>query len=160
MKGMLESIQELGLCWCPILPYKGGKFGGWVSENYLTMSRLLKWFYGVLDDIAPDEAPWTEPQRSTTDWTGKDCKMWMKIRGLPQAGSAAECRAKVSRFRAKPIADQPQVVEQLGGPVEKVQEVVEVLDDMISWLMVDQIDSESYYSELERKIRIFLTLFA
>ena len=86
--------------------------------------------------------------------------MWMKMRGLPQAGSAANCRAKVSRFQAKPIADQPQVVEQLGGPVEKVQEVVEVLDDMISWLMVDQIDSESYYSELERKIRIFLTLFA
>ena len=57
MMGMLESIHELGLCWCPILPYKGGKFGGWVSENYLTMSRLLKWFYSVLDEIAPDAEP-------------------------------------------------------------------------------------------------------
>ena len=160
MKGMLESIQELGLCWCPILPYKGGKFGGWVSENYLTMSRLLKWFYGVLDDIAPDEAPWSEPTASMSDWTGKDCKMWLKIRGQPQAGFAAECRAKVSLFRAMPIADQPPVIERRVGPVEKVQEMIVALDDLVSWLMVDQIDDESYYFDLERKIRIFLTLFA
>ena len=37
MKGMLESIHELDLSWLPIL--------GWISENYLAMSRLLGWFY-------------------------------------------------------------------------------------------------------------------
>ena len=58
------------------------------------------------------------------------------------------------------IVAQPPVVEQMGGPVEKVQDVIEALDDMISWLMVDQIDGKSYYSELERKIPIFLNLFA
>jgi hypothetical protein len=160
MKGYLESLQDLNLCWCPILPYKGGKFGGWVSENFLTMSRLLKWFYGVLDEIAPDAEPWSEPNKPMKDWLGKDCKMWLKIRGLPQTGNAPEHKAKVTTYRSMPIGEQPKVVEQLGGPVEKVLEVIVALDEMVSWLMVDQIDGEPYYQELERKIRIFLTVYA
>jgi hypothetical protein len=160
MKGLLESLQKLHLSWCPVLPYKGGKFGGWVSENYLTMSRLLKWFYSVLDEIAPDDKPWSEPDRPMKDWTGEDCKHWLKLRGLLVPKYAAQRREKVTNYRAKHLSDQPSVVEQMGGPVEKVQEVVVALDRMMAWIMVGRIDDEGYYTELERKIRVFLTSFA
>lgn len=48
MSGVLESVQELGLSWCKAMPYSKGKLGGWVSENYLALARLLKWFYSTL----------------------------------------------------------------------------------------------------------------
>jgi hypothetical protein len=160
MKGMLESVQQLNLSWCPILPYKGGKFGGWVSGNYLSMSRLMCWFYSGLDKIVADQEPWTEPERPMKDWTGKDCKRWLRERDLLQTGCAQEVRDRVAAYRQMPLEDQPPVVEQVGGPVEQVEEAIVALDDMMSLLMVEQIDSEEYYVELERTIRVFLTRFA
>ena len=39
MKNTLDSIEKLCLAWCKMQPYRsGGKFGGWVSENYLSMT--------------------------------------------------------------------------------------------------------------------------
>jgi hypothetical protein len=160
MKGTLESVQELNLSWCPTLPYKGGRFGGWVSGNYLSMSRLMCWFYSGLDEIVADEEPWTEPSGPAKDWTGSDCSQWLKERDLPRTGSAKELRARVIEYLLEPIEDQPMVVEQAGGPVEQVQETIVALTDMMSLLMVEQIDGEEYYVELSRTIRVFLTLFA
>jgi hypothetical protein len=45
----LESIQKLGLSWCKCIAYKSGNLGGWVSENYLSLARVLPWFYGSID---------------------------------------------------------------------------------------------------------------
>jgi hypothetical protein len=160
MKGMLESVQELNLSWCPILPYKGGRFGGWVSGNFLSMSRLMCWFYSGLDEIVADEEPWTEPAGPAKDWTGNDCKKWLAQRDLLRKGNAKELRARVVEYLLKPIEEQPMVVEQPGGPVEQVQDAIVALDDMMSLLMVEQIDGEEYYVELSRTIRVFLTLFA
>jgi hypothetical protein len=160
MKGMLESVSELNLSWLPILPYKGGKFGGWVSENYLTMSRLLCWFYSGLDIIAADEEEWFEPNRPMKEWTGDDCKNWLGQRGLNRKGYAHEVRERVAAYRLLPANEQPVVVEQRGGPVETVQQTIMALDDMMALLMVEQVDGESYYIELERTIRVFLTRFA
>jgi hypothetical protein len=53
-KDTLEYIQKLGLSWCKCIAYKSGNFGGWVSENYLAIGRLLPWFYGSIDHIAED----------------------------------------------------------------------------------------------------------
>ena len=161
MQGVLESVKELNLSWCPILPYKGGKFAGWVSGNYLSMSRLMCWFYSGLDEIIADGEPWTEPLRPTEDWTGEDCKRWLAQRDLLTTGNAQELRERATRYRLiRPKEDQPPVVEQNGGPVELVQEAIMALDDMMSLLMVEQIDGDAYYVELERTIRVFLTRFA
>jgi len=49
----LESMNQLGLDWCKCLPYKTGKLGRWVSENYLAAARLISWFYGpILESIS------------------------------------------------------------------------------------------------------------
>jgi hypothetical protein len=160
VRGSLESIQRLNLSWCVVLPYKGGKFGGLVSENFLGMSRLLNWFYSQLGDLIPEGPEWTEPTREMSDWTGKDCKKWLSLRGLNTKGNAKELRERASDYRQSPVAEQPPVVRQFGGPVTVVQDTLVALDAMMSWLMVEQIDDNSYYTELERKIRIFLSLYA
>jgi hypothetical protein len=38
----MKSIDNLKLTWMKLLPHKGGTFGGWVSKNYLAMSRIMK----------------------------------------------------------------------------------------------------------------------
>ena len=70
MKSHFQSIDKLKLLWMKTLEYKAGKFGGWVSENYLGISRLLKWFYFTsLDLIASDTAPWIEPNKHSDKWS-------------------------------------------------------------------------------------------
>ena len=37
-----------------ILPYKKGKTGEWISETYMAMARLNKWFYCGVNSISYD----------------------------------------------------------------------------------------------------------
>ena len=48
---IFEYIFELKLEWCKILPIGSCTFGGWVSENYLAMTQLNKWFYSGIESI-------------------------------------------------------------------------------------------------------------
>ena len=54
--GILKNIQKLNINWCKAIAYKTGKLGGWVSENYLAMARLNKWFYSGIEIITSDES--------------------------------------------------------------------------------------------------------
>ena len=160
MKHLMESIDELKLSWIKIIPYKGGRFGGWVSENYLAMSRILKWFYSLLDEIASDKADWVEPvDRPQVRWRARDNKAWLRQRGLKTGGLAKALAKRVDHYMTK-VDPVPEVVEMKAGPVETVLLTVASLDELISLVMVEEIPNEEYYSTLERKIRIFLTHFA
>jgi hypothetical protein len=44
-KDILDSVAKLKLDWCVALQLTGPNFGGWVSENYLDLARLIRWFY-------------------------------------------------------------------------------------------------------------------
>jgi hypothetical protein len=160
MKTQLNSIEKLKLSWMKTLPYKKGKFGGWVSENYVAMSRLLKWFYSSLALIASDPAPWIEPNKPPVKWTMVDNKAWLTLHGFPSSDmSASELTAKVLYYMTE-VHPFPPEVAMSAGPVETVMLTVASLDEMISLIMVELIPGEEYYSILERKIRVFLTHFA
>ena len=47
--GKFNHIQKLNITWCKVMPYKSRKLGGWVSENYLAMAQLNKWFYSGIE---------------------------------------------------------------------------------------------------------------
>ena len=55
MKNTLDSVLHLKLSWLLILPYNGGKLGGWVSENYMAIGRLLKWVFSSIEVVADDK---------------------------------------------------------------------------------------------------------
>ena len=44
---------RLGLDWCKVIPFGGGKMGGYVAENYLAVARLSSWFFSPIKLIAP-----------------------------------------------------------------------------------------------------------
>ena len=37
-----EEITNMRLDWCRLLPYKNGKFGAWVAENWIAYIRICK----------------------------------------------------------------------------------------------------------------------
>lgn len=115
----LDSVQQLGLEWCKVLPYGGGKLGGWVSENYLAMGRLMCWFYEPLATIAVDEV-YVEPDRPFARWTKPDNQKWLTVRGLNAVGTAEELRAIVAAYKSPGGEVSPPVIPQSGGVVQQV----------------------------------------
>jgi hypothetical protein len=80
-QGVLEPIQRMGIDWRLCLPYKQGKLGGWVSENYLGAARLLTWLYSGIENVASD--PQLEPPLwQQKDWMKVHNYGWLSIRGL------------------------------------------------------------------------------
>jgi hypothetical protein len=52
--GVMETFDGLGLSWLVCVPYTGAKLGGWISENYLTVTRLMSWFYSEISTMVSD----------------------------------------------------------------------------------------------------------
>ena len=58
------------------------KWGGWVSENWLFMGRVMKWVYAIADDIAKEKEFPQPPGNDPCLWTGKQINNWLKARNL------------------------------------------------------------------------------
>jgi len=81
----LDSISKLCLDWCVAIPLSGMKFGGWVSENYLALARLFRWFFSTLPSL--QQGPeYKDPTRPYTTWTVKEIREWLPVRGLANKG--------------------------------------------------------------------------
>jgi hypothetical protein len=160
---VLQGVEHLHLSWCKLQPFSGGKIGGWVSENFLGLSRVLKWLYSRLDQVASDKEPFVQPETQLEKWLAKDLKRWLLIRGLPNDGLKHENLSSVSEYyqqlqqAGEPL---PNIIEEPAGPVRDVLLTLESLDDMIAVLMVESIQNDSYYLSVERSVRIFLTHFS
>jgi hypothetical protein len=56
VSGILLQIKKMNIEWCKVLEYPTtDKTGGWVSEFFLGMSRIGRWFYGMLNYLDLNE---------------------------------------------------------------------------------------------------------
>jgi len=156
LEGTLESLQCLGLDWCRCMAYKSGKFGGWVSENFVGVSRLLTWLYSGIDSIAADvsfEEP-TVPQRR---WTKRQNVLWLSIRGLTTSGAAKEISDIVAHYLTQPQGPPP-ILPPPGGTVLTVTNTLKNLQAMIARVMADAVTDKSI-CDVDCHIKKFLTSF-
>ena len=59
--------------WCKILEYPTTeKTGGWVSENFLAISRLGVWFYSYLF-LLPIKENYKDPITDFSTWNKQQC---------------------------------------------------------------------------------------
>ena len=79
--GIFEAIQSLCLNWCCCQPYKSGKLGGWISENYMGAARLMNWFYSKIGSVASDSSFFL-PEKPLHRLSKKENTVWLKSRGL------------------------------------------------------------------------------
>lgn len=75
-------LSGVRLDWLPVLDYRNGGFGGWVSENYLAFSRVMIWFFQDIPNLAStidnSEPPTERPNNS---WRKPHYVTWLKKRG-------------------------------------------------------------------------------
>jgi len=83
--GVLETVAKLHLDWCVAIPMQSSKFGGWVSENFLALARLSRWFFSMLPYLRPGPE-YRDPLRPLSMWTVKELRDWLRARGLSTHG--------------------------------------------------------------------------
>jgi len=154
--GTLETIQQLGLRWCQCIPYKSGKLGGWVSENYVAASKLMTWLYCSIGIVAADGI-YVEPQRPYHSWTKIQNTAFLQSRGLSAVGNASELKSRVNDLFQQP-GGPPPVLPPLGGNVKVVHEMLVALKAMVSHVMAKEF-SETNIDELDYHIKFFLNKF-
>lgn len=77
-----STLQETpSIPWCATAAYTGEKLGGWISENYMALARLSKWFYSRLKHVVTD-SEYVEPSLPVNKWKTADCQQWFKRRGI------------------------------------------------------------------------------
>ena len=159
MDSVFESVQSMNLGWCKALPYRGGTFGGWVSEIFLCIARLLPWVYSRLLHVAADPAIYTDPdEKPMSKWTKKENIAWLRHRRLAVSGSAKEVMERV-HVEVNQADGPPPVVQINGGPVTHVLTMVKLLHIMTCNLMTKTIIREVTAVECERLIKLFLSAF-
>lgn len=144
MKSQFQSIDKLKLSWMKTLQHKAGKFVGWLSENHLAISRLLKWFCSSLDLIASDAAPWIEPNKHPDKWSMADNKEWLQLHGLPRSDMNAAALTGAAKHCMTEVHPHPPAAAMTAGPVATVMAAVASLDELISSIMVQVIPNKEH----------------
>ena len=93
--GILDSIQELNLSWCKTVPYKKAKMGGWISESYMAMARLNKWFYSGVNSISYDKAVKELDILPRSSWLKEHNTAWLTLRNIDTSGNADDLKKRV-----------------------------------------------------------------
>ena len=156
-KGLLESIQKLNLSWCKTVPYKEGKLGGWVSENYLAMARLNKWFYAALDMMKTDNTIKELEIISKSNWRKKHYVAWFSIRRLDPSGNIDSLKKRLKYYQDLPQGP-PEPIAVFTTPLQILKLSVQSLSGMIAHILIREVN-EDIIGEVERRIKIFLTYF-
>ena len=154
---LLDPVQELQLQWCKCPGYTGGKLPGWVSENYMGLVRVSKWFYSGLPSLAGDtifEEPENLPQNK---WLKKHNKGWLEARGLDNTGSAAELKERVAEHISA-VGGPPPLREPTGASVDDTMKLIRSLSGLVYRLMTNCVN-ESLLGDVERCVKIYLNRF-
>ena len=152
---VLSSVESLQLGWCKLLPYSSGKFGGWVSENYLALVRIFKWIYAPIEQMEVEASLFVFPQTPQKHWNKIINVKWLRLRGLDTSGNALEVRDRVAEYLAQPDG-VPAPVPPRGGSGKQVLRMLNRFTDMVCLLM-DKHSDESHARNVEVYVRLFLS---
>ena len=152
VQGRLEDIAALKLMWCKAVPHKQGSFGGWVSENYVALGKLIKWFYSDITEIVETEE-WVEPVGPQVKWTKKQNAGWLKMRGLDSKGTAAELSVRVNECMKAPDGPPPLTKDMEINEHDAARLTV-ALSAMLSRVMVSAVDPDTSPHDLEVSIKV------
>jgi hypothetical protein len=153
----LKTFVKFNLTWFRILPYKGDKLGGWVSENFVSFTRICKWFYLLLNELPPYK-PYQNPEGLQQDWKADENRAWLKARGLDTEGYAVELRQRVQGFMQKGDACPPVLPPPPGTP-DDLHSLVGAMYDMVKSIMVFNVDDDAILMA-DMHIKIFLSKLA
>jgi len=155
-----KRLRPLHLDWLKCEEYRStDKFGGWVSENFLGFSRILKWFFQNIKDLTGDVSVDMPPPagKSFRQWNKPHLVQWLRLRGLKTTGTVVQLRERIQVLWDKP----PPIVHTVAGEFipQQVELMLVALEEMISSIMVSEVVPGKTVHKMEIKIKCFLTEF-
>jgi hypothetical protein len=152
----LLAFKSMNIAWLKVLQYRGGAFGGYVSENWLAFSRIIKWFYQNVGESSPvnDQKPPTGLHQSK--WKKVYNEHWLKERDLDATGYADELSRRVAAFMAMP--DCPEPVPKPERNTKDVENAVIALHDLLECVMSKTIHPQDIVMT-EYAVRLFLSAY-
>jgi hypothetical protein len=160
VNGVMETFDGLGLSWLFCVPYTGVKLGGWISENYLDLARLMSWFYSEISTVVRD-FEFIEPLTPQKDWTMKQNLGWLKIRDLIRGAfklNANDLIAIVQKYMYQ-VGGPPPIKQDIGGSVENIEHMLESFSVTMTACMQDGY-SGRVIQFISYKIKVFLSDFS
>jgi hypothetical protein len=137
--GALQAVAKLHIDWCVSIPINGMKFGGWVSENYLALARLSRWFFFILPHLRSGPE-YEDPLTPYTSWSVKELRDWLRVRGLPNNGKKAALMQKVGQL--KELSETPPIIPPKGGTIEDVISLTLAMGVCIGHIMQRAVSAE------------------
>ena len=151
---VLGEVKSLNIHWCKILEYPStDKFGGWVSENVLAMSRLANWFYSFVNFL-PEADEYSDPRSNYKTWSKPMNQKWLEARGLLKTGKATDIKTRVARYFNE--NNIPPIVVKNECKNENILDMVTSMSHMMHQVMCCKM-TEGSLRNLEATIRWFLT---
>ena len=149
-------IFEMKLEWLKIIPIGVSNFSGWVSENWLALSRILKWIYSIVttlystkkNNVCSFEGP-------RNKWTMNQNKSWLKTHGLDTRGNAVTLRERVDEYVNDSNCPLP-FNKRPGGSLNNLMTLWSSLHAIISNSMCRQVTSKRIH-QVTIYIKIFLS---
>ena len=153
VKGILVKIKEFNVEWCKVLEYPiTDKTDGWVSENFLAMSRLANWFYTMLRFISIQDE-YIDLLTHYTTWDRPQCEKWLQVRGLDKKGKLAELFKTIKDYIESNTV--PNINSKNYVSVEDILNMINSMCLMIQMIMCHDTLSKDI-SRIEAIIRMFL----
>jgi hypothetical protein len=103
---------------CPMAKYSPlGKFPGWVADTFRTWWIWMPWFYSTLDNNKFAYVTYFLPPTTPAQWTGAECKAFLKSRGHPGYTKlkASESKSIVRTMSHLPNWPPPELIPPACG---------------------------------------------
>lgn len=152
---MIPSIYHMKLEWCKILPLCPNlSFGGYVSENWAAVARLMCWMYQSIPIIlTEEEIDVFEPTKSLKNWTGAEMRKWLVLHGMKRSGKVSELRERIAPFLENPET-KPPIISKYRCPPDIIRNTIVSMHNMISRLM-----QQKYCTNLIAEANAYIHLY-
>ena len=141
--------MNMGLEWCKLLDTDSG----WVSDNYLAFTRIIKWYYYPLI-LMKGLHNYVEPSAEICKWNVKQCTEWLKLHGFDSVGRLESLREKVLLHK-EDMRKREKILSV--STVEDIHFCIGSLLAMVSNVMKRVVNMYKTPQLLEREIKLFLS---
>ena len=151
---VMSEMIAMNLPWCKLIAYgTTGKFGGWVSENYLAFSRLLKWFYlNAIMQLPENNREYQIPSRPVQTWSNSQCREFMSEYSVTCDGTPEAIKQAIQTRRDELVRGN---IPPRRASKDDVIDKTARLADMLQLAMKADIIKEEI-RQLDLSIRLFL----
>lgn len=163
VRDRLELLSDLNLSWLKAeLLSRDGRYGRYISENYLAFVKVCKWLYGGLESLATTDKEYSDPAGKTLgEYSKANLRGWLKARRItiPRQCSKEDLFDLCTSIVEGNGGTFPLIVppKQQKSTVDEVESLISAMHTMTSRVMRSGSISNEDAEDCDRHIKHFLS---